>query len=242
MTMKETTQNKDNIKKKDNIKREAPELPKTSMTSETIGKIRRKTAGRVMEEVRTVKRENAVLIPLVEADGEWSILFEVRRPEIRQGGEICFPGGGVEPGESAQSAAVRETAEELRIPKEQIELVAPMHSMSGPGGARISSFLGILTDYDKYKGAYSEREVDRVFTVPLRWFAEHEPRTSDGAMVVKTADDFPYELLPGGKNYPWHKIPRRFYFYETDGGVIWGITGELQYHCLRVLQGKDTDE
>ena len=84
--------------------------------------------------------------------------------------------------------------------------------------------------------------MDRVFTVPLRWFAEHAPRTSDGAMVVKTAEDFPYELLPGGRNYPWHQIHRRFYFYETDGGVIWGITGELLYHCLRVLQGKGPDE
>ena len=164
--------------------------------TETIEKIRSKTDGRVLEEIRAVKRENAVLIPLVE---------------------LC-------------------------IPKEQIELIAPMHSMSGPGGARISSFLGILKDYDKYEGAYSRREVDRVFTVPLRWFAEHAPRTSDGAMVVKTAEDFPYELLPGGRNYPWHQIPRRFYFYETDGGVIWGITGELLYHCLRVLQGKGPDE
>ena len=46
--------------------------------TETIEKIRSKTDGRVLEEIRAVKRENAVLIPLVEADGEWSILFEVR--------------------------------------------------------------------------------------------------------------------------------------------------------------------
>ena len=169
--------------------------------TETIEKIRSKTDGRVLEEIRAVKRENAVLIPLVEADGEWSILFEVRRPEIRQGGEICFPG----------------------LPPSVV-------------------LLKICSVSPTDEGAYSRREVDRVFTVPLRWFAEHAPRTSDGAMVVKTAEDFPYELLPGGRNYPWHQIPRRFYFYETDGGVIWGITGELLYHCLRVLQGKGPDE
>ena len=61
-------------------------------------------------------------------------------------------------------------------------------------------------------------------------------------MVVSTPEDFPYELLPGGRNYPWHHIPRKFYFYETDGGVIWGITAQLLYHCLGVIlegQGED---
>ena len=127
---------------------------------------------------------------------------------------------------------MRETAEELLIPEETIEVIAPMHVMSGPGGAQISSCLGILHDY---KGSFSREEVERVFTVPLRWFAGYTPRTSDGAMVVETAKDFPYELLPGGENYPWHKIPRRFYFYESSGGVIWGVTAELLYHCLKEL-------
>ena len=39
-------------------------------------KIRSKTAGRILEEVSSVKRKNAVLIPLVETGGELCILFE----------------------------------------------------------------------------------------------------------------------------------------------------------------------
>ena len=175
-------------------------------------KIRSKTAGRTLEEVSPVKRKNAVLIPLVETGGELSILFEVRQTGIRQGGEICFP--------------------------EKIELIAPMHVMTGPGGAKISSCLGILRDYE---GTYSKQEVERVFCVPLSWFASHKPRISNASMVVKTPEDFPYELLPGGENYPWHSIPRRFYFYESDGGVIWGITAQLLYHCLKVILSDDTE-
>lgn len=175
-----------------------------------------------------------MLIPLVRKDGEWSILFEVRQAGIRQGGEICFPGGRIEENESEIEGAVRETSEELLIPRENIEVIAPMHVMSGPGGARISSCLGIL---HRYEGNCSKQEVDHVFTVPLRWFAGHRPRISDAAMVVKTPEDFPYELLPGGENYPWHSVPRRFYFYESEGGVIWGITAQLLYHCLEVILG-----
>ena len=201
-------------------------------------KIRSKTAGRTLEEVSPVKRKNAVLIPLVETGGELSILFEVRQTGIRQGGEICFPGGGIEENETAEEAAVREASEELLIPREKIELIAPMHVMTGPGGAKISSCLGVLRDYE---GTYSGQEVERVFCVPLSWFASHKPRISDASMVVKTPEDFPYELLPGGENYPWHSIPRRFYFYETDGGVIWGITAQLLYHCLKVILKDDTE-
>ena len=199
-----------------------------------LEQIRENTAGRSFEEIRPVKRRNAVLIPLVEDEGELSILFEVRQAGIRQGGEICFPGGMIEKNETVQEAAVRETAEELLIPKESIEVIAPMHVIGGPGGAMLSSCLGILHGYT---GTFSRREVERVFTVPLSWFAAHAPRICDGAMAVELAEDFPYELIPGGREYPWHRIPRRFYFYESEGGVIWGITAELLYHALGVLIG-----
>ena len=189
--------------------------------------IRNQTAGRSYEEILPVKRRNAVLIPLVEKEGEIHILFEVRQAGIRQGGEICFPGGMIEEGETAEEAAVRETA------------VAPMHIRSGPGGARIYSCLGILHEY---QGTYSIQEVDHTFTVPLSWFAAHAPRTSIGAMAVETAEDFPFDLLPGGREYPWHKIPRRFYFYESEGGVIWGITAQLLYHALEILLGRSGDD
>ena len=199
-----------------------------------LEQIRENTAGRSFEEIRPVRRRNAVLIPLIEKEGELCILFEVRQAGIRQGGEICFPGGMIEEHETAEEAAVRETAEELLIPEENIEVIAPMHMIGGPGGAELSSCLGILHGYT---GTFSRREVDHVFTVSLSWFASHAPRICDGAMAVDLAEDFPYELIPGGRDYPWHRIPRRFYFYESEGGVIWGITAELLYHALGVLIG-----
>ena len=199
-----------------------------------LEQIRENTAGRSFEEIRPVRRRNAVLIPLIEKEGELCILFEVRQAGIRQGGEICFPGGMIEAHETAEEAAVRETAEELLIPEENIEVIAPMHMIGGPGGAELSSCLGILHGYT---GTFAKREVDHVFTVSLSWFASHAPRICDGAMAVDLAEDFPYELIPGGRDYPWHRIPRRFYFYESEGGVIWGITAELLYHALGVLIG-----
>ena len=198
-----------------------------------LEQIRENTAGRSFEEIRPVRRRNAVLIPLIEKEGELCILFEVRQAGIRQGGEICFPGGMIEEHETAEEAAVRETAEELLIPEENIEVIAPMHMIGGPGGAELSSCLGILHGYT---GTLSRREVDHVFSVPLSWFAEHAPRICDGAMAVDLAEDFPYELIPGGKNYPWKKITHIVPVYPDTDPVIWGLTARITDALCRALK------
>jgi 8-oxo-dGTP diphosphatase len=38
-----------------------------------------------------------------------------RAPHISAGGKICFPGGGIEPGEAEEAALMRELWEELRV-------------------------------------------------------------------------------------------------------------------------------
>ena len=38
-----------------------------------------------------------VLVPLVMLDNEYHLLFEKRNADIRQGSEICFPGGKFDP-------------------------------------------------------------------------------------------------------------------------------------------------
>ena len=65
----------------------------------------------------------AVLLPLITIDNEWHVLYEVRSETISQPGEVSFPGGRIEAGESPQEAAVRETHEELNIPTEAITVL-----------------------------------------------------------------------------------------------------------------------
>ena len=210
-----------------------------------IEKIRSNTAGRTYEEVSPVRRKNAVLIPLIEEDGELCILFEVRQAGIRQGGEICFPGGMIEDGETVEEAAVRETAEELLIPRGKIEVIAPMHTMSGPGGARISSCLGILHDY---KGTWSRAEVDRVFTQPLDWILANDPDIYRINLERKMPEDFPYDHVPGGRDYRWREQFYSVPFYpqvqtelslfevpeEQTVPALWGVTARVT-NSLAVL-------
>lgn len=190
-------------------------------------------------------RNAAVMIPLVELTEPLSkssesfdlknagILFEVRSIRIGQGGEICFPGGRIEPGENPGNAAVRESAEELLVPEEHIECIAPLHVLNGPGGSEITSFFGMIHGY---KGTYSADEVSRVFALPVKWLLRQKPETYETEYRLYVPENFPYETIPGGRNYPWQNIPRTMYFYRTDEGVIWGLTAEVLYHFLEWLR------
>ena len=43
----------------------------------------------------------AVLIPYVKTESGDALLLEIRSQKVRQPGEVCFPGGRMEPGETA---------------------------------------------------------------------------------------------------------------------------------------------
>lgn len=176
---------------------------------------------------------SSVLIPLLKRNNTWHILFEVRSASIAQGGEVCFPGGHIESGESAEAAAIRETAEELRISEDQISVVGSSEPAAGPHGRDVSAFYGILNNYD---GTYSKEEVDHIFTVPLEELQEMQPAVYPAEYRIHLPENFPYEKIPGGRNYPWAAISRNLYFYEAEGHVIWGLTGELLYRFLKLSQ------
>lgn len=183
---------------------------------------------------RTHRSQSAVLIPLIPTDGGYDVLFEVRSRKIIQGGEICFPGGAIEPPENPHDTAVRETCEELLVEPSQIEVLSPMHVIPGPGGADVTSYLGFLYDY---RNTYSEDEVDHILRLSLDSLVHESPIMSEGHMVFDFPEDFPFDLIPGGRSYPWAKVLRTYYFYKTENdGAIWGITGELLYYFLKTLK------
>ena len=165
----------------------------------------------------------AVLIPLIPGkSGGTEILFEQRALDLDvQPAEICFPGGGIEVGETPLEAAVRETCEELLLQREQIRVLGETEGTRNAGIITIHAFLGELSDYT---GTYFKQEVDHVFSVPVSWFMEHEPETYMATVTTIPDEDFPFELIPGGRDYPWRSRRHPIYFYRHPEGVIWGLT------------------
>jgi 8-oxo-dGTP pyrophosphatase MutT (NUDIX family) len=179
------------------------------------------------------KKKYAVLAPLLETPDGAALLFEVRAAALRrQPGEICFPGGRLEPGETPEGCAVRETAEELGIGTEQIEILGPGDIFISPFNSIIYPYIGRLRDY---AGTFSGDEVAAVIAVPLRFFLEHTPEVYTGSIVRELPDDFPYDRIPGGENYPWSKGPHETLFYQYGAHIIWGLTARLVHSAAALI-------
>lgn len=111
----------------------------------------------------------AVLIPIIKLNGESHILYERRAFDLAvQPGDVCFPGGGIEPGETPMEAVIRETCEELLIESSQIKELKEFTTVPGPHHtSNVYVFTGTITGYNN---TFSTDEVESVFTVPVNKF------------------------------------------------------------------------
>ena len=185
---------------------------------------------------RQHNRHSSVVLPLIERDGRLEVLFEVRAASLhRQPNEVCFPGGIVESGETYEEAAIRETAEELLIDLSQVHLIAPLDYLEMSSGLTVHVYLCEIKDYH---GTFSKDEVDRVFSVPLSWFLEHEPDKYVAKIRTTPGEDFPFDLVPGGRNYNWHSGHYNVYFYPYEQEVIWGMTAKILYGFVKLNRGE----
>lgn len=156
---------------------------------------------------------------------EDAFLFEVRSEKLRnQPGEISFPGGKIEAGESPEQAAIRETTEELLMTSDNIHIIAPLDIYLAPYHRMVYPYLGELKNYS---GTFQTDEVTEVFTVPFSFFLETPPKIYTNEITMKPRDaDFPYDLL-GTDHYPWGKSAYPIYFYVYKNRTIWGMTARF---------------
>ena len=183
---------------------------------------------------RTLYRESSILVPLVERADGYSLLFEVRSENLtQQPSEICFPGGRIENLEENVKAAVRETSEELLIPGNTIEVSGELDTLVTPFSTLNYPFIGILHNY---KDTYNTDEVKEIFYVPVSYLMEAEPLCHYIDIEMKPGEDFPYEMIQEGRNYPWAKGRYPVYFYTYGDRIIWGITARITYNFIEVLK------
>ncbi len=153
-------------------------------------------------------RPAAVLVALADGPhGDAGVLLTRRSRKLRShSGEMSFPGGRLDPGETAEQAALREANEEVGLVAADVEIVGELNHLATvvsrsyivPIVARVPAQLDLQP---------TSMEAERVLWVPLRelvrpdtWRVERwgEPPTS-----------------------------RRIYFYELDDETVWGATASM---------------
>jgi 8-oxo-dGTP pyrophosphatase MutT (NUDIX family) len=148
-------------------------------------------------------RKAAVVFVLYRADGRWMVPFVRRRADLRDHpGQVALPGGGVQEGESAWSAAQREVAEEIGVPVGRlVPLGAGDPIYAAVSNFSVVPFVAHLPD-PVPAFVHDEQELDGVLEIPL-------DRLLDDSAWLQSDD-------------PW-----RFRYLAHEESVVWGLTERI---------------
>ena len=192
---------------------------------------------------------SSVLIPIIKIDGDYHFLFEKRAAKIRQGSEVCFPGGEFETDKDAdyKSTAIRETEEELGIDKSEINLLGHLGTLIGPMGITVDAYVGYLNSTNLNDFNYDKNEVEKLFTIPVSYFIKYKPEIYYVRMEIHPTDidengkminTLPAKelQLPDRYSQPWRGRKQKILVYKSEPEIVWGITAKLINAVIKLLE------
>ena len=155
----------------------------------------------------------AVLVPLVRENGSWSVLLTARTDLVEDHkGQVSFPGGACEPGDSGPEAtALREAAEEIGLPAGSARFLGCMAEYETISNYRVTPVVAAV-DWP-FPLKLASREVRRAFTVPLE-FLSRPGNHSERLTEIR------------GQTVPL------VYFEPWEGELLWGISGRIMLDLL----------
>lgn len=164
-------------------------------------------------------RNAAVILPLVNRDNGWNIVFTKRTETVDyHRGEFSFPGGLVEKSDRTEmDAALREAEEEMGIRKEDIMIFGALPTeTTAVSYFLIYPFVGVINPSAPFK--INHDEIERVLEVPL-----------DVLVSMKNVREELFEH--SGNKF-------KVYFYDYKGDIIWGATARILKHFLDLIRDK----
>ena len=178
-------------------------------SAEFKSQLQRRLLGRPRQELQVQgNRPAAVVVPLVESDTGWQLLFTVRSKHLQHhAGQISFPGGTLERDETPVQAAVREMREEIGISAQS--LLGQLDDQPSPAGFVVTPMIAIVPWPQKL--VLNQDEVEEAFTVPLKHFQQTKPRQQIRRL---------------------NQSQRTIYFYDYLEREIWGLTANIVHNLL----------
>ena len=202
----------------------------------TISEFEQEFMGHVPE-IMGAKAHYAVLVPLVEGEEGLSLLYEVRAHTLRrQPGEVCFPGGRIEGAESPEECALRETEEELSIPRSAVRVLGRLDFIAHRANFIMYPVLALVDRRAVEKMCPNSAEVEETFLVPLRHLLATQPLEYDYQLIPQTGENFPYELVGIPRDYRWQPGGENVPIYPWKGRAIWGLTARITRHLVALVR------
>lgn len=162
----------------------------------------------------------AVLVPLIARPNGLTVLLTRRTSHLKaHAGQISFPGGKTEPHDNdAVATALRETEEEVGMPKENVDIVGRLDRYVTRTGYDITPVVGFVMP--PFPVRPDPSEVDEVFEAPLSFLLDPTNRIMDSRQ------------FQGQTRY--------FYAMPFGDYYIWGATaGMLVNLAMRLMPGDD---
>lgn len=168
--------------------------------------------------------EAAVLIAVTDrpksAGGPGVILTQ--RPDTMRDhpGQVAFPGGKLEPGEDAVTAALREAEEELAMDPAEVRVIGETDPYQTGTGFNITPVLAIIpADLPLVPEA---REVAAWFEAPLALLLDERSWTERSVI--------------------WRGANRRYLELEYNGFRIWGVTAAIIANLSRRISAESVSD
>lgn len=149
----------------------------------------------------------AVLFPIVRRPQRPTVLLTQRTAHLRDhAGQVSFPGGRVEPEDlSAVHTALRETEEEIGLPRERVEVLGFLPEYRTGTGFRVTPVVALVEPpFELHPDPF---EVAEVFEVPLDF-------------LLDPANHKQHEMHYRGALRRYYAMPYGDYF-------IWGATAGM---------------
>jgi 8-oxo-dGTP pyrophosphatase MutT (NUDIX family) len=165
------------------------------------------------DEPPSARAAAALILIYPGADGPTVALTERHTHLPHHPGQISLPGGAIDPGEQPAAAALRETEEEIGVPRRDVQLVGALSRLWIPqSNFVLRPFVGVTSELPRFEP--HPHEVADIIPAPLailrdrqrtRWTRRERP----GRTI-----DFPY--------------------FDVNGRIIWGATAMVlsEFVCL----------
>ena len=156
----------------------------------------------------------AVLVGIIHGREPGILLTKRTSTLSSHAGQVAFPGGRIDAGEDALTAALREAQEEVGLPSDLVEVTGWLPDYVTGTGFRITPVIGLLSP--GFVPVPSAAEVEEVFELPL-------------SILLDPA-------APEKRRAVWKGRDREFWVWPHTRHYIWGATAAILVHLAHRLR------